>query len=69
MIDIEERKDFILWAKAQKIQSFKLDDLEVNFSPMAFVPEYIDGPSEEPSNDPKYDIKDVDEDLLFHSAN
>lgn len=68
----ESDQEFILWAKEQKIQVFKRGELEVHFSPMAFIDD--SGHESEPEVpdheiDPSTDVNDVDDDLLYHSSN
>ena len=67
----KEDQEFILWAKEQKIQVFKRGDLEVHFSPMAFVETETYSEPEIPDHeiDPSTDVNDVDDDLLYHSSN
>ena len=36
---VNELKDFITWAKSQKIQQMSVGDITVVFSPMAFMEE------------------------------
>lgn len=67
-----EDKEFIKWAKSEKISIFKRGELEVHFDHSAFIAANPYDDTEklpEPEEiDPRVDIKDVDDDLLFHSA-
>lgn len=39
---IEELKEFILWAKSQKVKSIKLGDINVEMSDLAFIGDFQD---------------------------
>ena len=61
--DSQELKDFITWAKSQKIYHFKVGEVEIQFTPIAM----IDEDEYEPKNIPV--TEDIsDEELLEWSA-
>jgi len=64
-----EIKEFILWAKSEKIASFKLEGIEVEFSPLALVDKtfYPEDDTDEDES-PATDINEVDDELLYHSS-
>lgn len=72
--DMKELKSFILWAKEEKIQSFGVaadGSISVNFATGAFLSDYgtdFDANQEEGDEMPHTDIKDIDDDLLYHSS-
>lgn len=39
--DLEELQTFIVWAKEQKIESFKVKDVEFHFSATNFLPQFL----------------------------
>lgn len=75
--DAKELKSFILWAKTQKIKSFKIKDIEVELSELNFLPSVDDEPIRELSNitsDTLLDTEDEktseqeDDELLYWST-
>ncbi len=67
--DANEDQDFIVWAKAQKIQSFKRGELEVHFHHTAFIGNEPEAEIPDIETDPTTDLREVDDDILFHSSN
>lgn len=72
-------KNFITWAKSQKIAQLQVGDVQIVFSPLAFiddVPNEFDAPK--PKTEERTTAKtllddlkpddDEDENLLYHSA-
>jgi len=39
-MNVRQAKAFIKWARSQKIVRIKIDDVEVEFSPLAFASDY-----------------------------
>jgi len=65
----EEIKEFILWAKSEKVASFKLEGIEVEFSPLALVDKTFYPEDEETEEmTPGTDLNEVDDELLYHSS-
>ena len=70
-LTLKELQEFILWAKSEKVQAFKLDGIEVAFSPLAFIDE---APSQNihipvtPAQAAAKEDEDFEK-LLFHSSN
>lgn len=78
--NVKDLKEFILWAKKQKIKSFQADEIQFELSEIAFAEDLYSSTSSkqkevtdfeqktwvdsEESSDPK-----EEEDLLFWSAN
>lgn len=78
--NIEELKSLILWAKDQKIKTLEVAGISVQFSDLAFIGEYEDLLTKNPTNTTvispgahePHDLaasKAEDDELLFYSAN
>lgn len=69
---IEEIKNFILWAKDEKIARLKVEDIEIEFSPLALMtPDYGGDITEGPTEGEEVgatDLNEVDDELLYHSS-
>lgn len=63
--DVEELKNFILWAKNQKIKRLKLGDYEAEFSDLVYVEQLQEAqmPEQAPGDQQK-----EDEELLYWSS-
>lgn len=70
--DISELKEFILWAKQEKIQALKVDNVEIAFSAYAFLDpvagELAPAPTRPPTQAEIEALVKEEQDLLFHSA-
>lgn len=81
--DIEELKEFLLWAKGERIQKVEVGDVKVEFSHLAFLGTFDDlSEAKTPTNtepsgstapisnedEPITSSEETDEELLFHSA-
>ena len=71
--NVKELKDFIMWAKQEKISSFNVSEsgeIGVAFSPLAYVaPDYdVPEPEATDSDIGATDLNEVDDDLLYHST-
>jgi O-succinylbenzoate synthase len=70
--NIDQIKEFLEWAKSQGIQAVKVADIEVSFSPLAFLPQEDlkeitnAGSATLAETDPNQAAED--EELLFHSS-
>lgn len=70
--NINEIKEFIVWAKQEKIARLKVEGVEVEFSPMALVDSsYGDEFTENQTGGEELgatDLNEVDDELLYHSS-
>ena len=70
---IKELKEFILWAKEQKISSVKIGDIAFEVSNLALIeatdiPAYVEQPSTTGLNEQDLNEQKEDEDLLMWST-
>jgi hypothetical protein len=81
MSDLESIKSLILWAKSNKIKKLKVQDVEVEFSDLAFIEDLVAADLGKPKLGEEYDstktlvdtvnpseAKDDDESTLFWSS-
>ena len=70
--NVQEIKEFITWAKENKIKSFKIKDIEVEISEISFIEEEKQQNLTEAIGDTLVDTEVTDpkelEELLFWSA-
>lgn len=73
--DVEELKNFIIWAKSQKIKRIKVKTVEVEISDYAFIEDLVTPQSqstlstdEPPTPDELEKIKAEEDELLMWSA-
>lgn len=77
--NIEELKEFIIWAKKEQLQVIKVGDVEIHVSPQGLMPEAYDQPQgqmltedildiQEQAQKDEQDSQDTDEELLYHSV-
>lgn len=72
---LQELKEFILWAKAEKIQKLTIGDIALEFNSLAVLPDELpntEASTKEVKEGLKTYAEDVDsaldEELLFHSS-
>ena len=61
--NVAELKEFLTWAKDERIAKIKIGELEAEFSPLAFISEQTEEELK------KLDEEDDEEDILYHSVN
>ncbi|MBV6514138.1 MAG: hypothetical protein FMNOHCHN_03728 [Ignavibacteriaceae bacterium] len=69
--DVEQLKEFISWAKSQRVSKVRVLDVEVEFSALAFIDEVAPMPNlnNATSNIASLpDIPENEEELLYHSS-
>lgn len=72
--NVEELRDFILWAKSEKLKRIKVGEVEVEISDYALAEDLLPSTSQTLSAEPQSAeelkrIKKEEEDLLMWSAN
>lgn len=68
---IDQLKEFIIWAKSEKIQQVKVNNVEVTFSTLALIEDTPISQSlklSPPNTTDAEKLKQEENDLLFHSS-
>lgn len=73
--DTQALKDFIVWAKAEKIKRFKVDNVEIEISDYGLIGDLLQSGLSESTTAPLSEVQKTpeqiqkeEEDLLFHSS-
>jgi hypothetical protein len=64
--DVNELKEFILWARSQKVKTFKINEISIEMSEYAFLADVaeqfpVEGPTKAPEQTIQTDLIDASE--------